>query len=124
MDHHREAQRLSAARLGTTLTTEVLMTAAIIDGRKQAQILLDDIASQLTHLSRPPGLAVVIVGDDPASHMYVRNKARTAQRLGLHSETVSLSADATEPELLSAIALLNDRDAIDGILVQLRVPHH
>ena len=52
------------------------MTAEIIDGHKHAQILLDNVAGELDHLSRAPGLAVVLVGDDPASHIYVRSKIR------------------------------------------------
>jgi len=100
------------------------MTAAIIDGRKQAQVLLDNVASVLGHRSPAPGLAVVMAGDDPASHIYVRNKIRTAQKLGVRGETVCLPADVNEAELLAVIAALNERDDIDGILVQLPLPAH
>jgi len=68
------------------------MTAEIINGRKHAQILLDTVAAELGRLSPVPGLAVVLVGDDPASHIYVRSKIRVAQALGLHGETEALAA--------------------------------
>jgi methylenetetrahydrofolate dehydrogenase (NADP+)/methenyltetrahydrofolate cyclohydrolase len=123
MDHHREAQRRLAARLGTTLQGGA-MTAAIIDGHRHAQDLLDTVAVELSHLSRTPGLAVVLVGDDPASHIYVRGKMKIARRLGLHSETKLLPGSSTEDELLSAISALNARPDIDGILVQLPLPAH
>src|SRR4051812_30660599 len=123
MGNHRGAQRRSAARLGTTLKGGA-MTADIIDGRKHAQILLDTIAVELNHLSHAPGLAVVLVGDDPASHIYVRSKIRMAEKLGLNGETRVLPGDVTEAELLSVIATLNARDDIDGVLVQLPLPAH
>jgi methylenetetrahydrofolate dehydrogenase (NADP+) / methenyltetrahydrofolate cyclohydrolase len=123
MDHHREAQRLTAARLGTTLEGGA-MTAALIDGHQHAQDLLDHVAVELGHFSLTPGLAVVLVGDDPASHMYVRSKMKIARKLGLRSETKLLPGSATEDELLSVIAALNARDEIDGILVQLPLPAH
>jgi methylenetetrahydrofolate dehydrogenase (NADP+) / methenyltetrahydrofolate cyclohydrolase len=100
------------------------MTAEIIDGRKHAQILLDTIAVELDRLSHAPGLAVVLVGDDPASHIYVRTKIRMAEKLGLNGETRVLPGDVTEAELLSVIATLNARGDIDGILVQLPLPAH
>ena len=82
------------------------MTAEIIDGHKHAQILLDNVAGELDHLSRAPGLAVVLVGDDPASHIYVRSKIRMARKLGLRGETKILPGGVTEDELLSVIATL------------------
>jgi methylenetetrahydrofolate dehydrogenase (NADP+)/methenyltetrahydrofolate cyclohydrolase len=100
------------------------MTADIIDGRKHAQILLDTVAVELDHLPQAPGLAVVLVGDDPASHIYVRSKIWMAEKLGLNGETRMLPGDVTEAELLSVIATLNARDDIDGILVQLPLPAH
>lgn len=100
------------------------MTADIIDGHHHAQNLLDNVAVELAHFSQAPGLAVVLVGDSPASHMYVRNKMKVARRLGLRSETEFLPETATEPEVLSAIAHLNARSDIDGILVQLPLPAH
>lgn len=100
------------------------MTADIIDGRKHAQILIDTLAIELDHLPHAPGLAVVLVGDDPASHIYVRSKIRMAEKLGLNGETRVLPVDVTEAALLSVIATLNARDDIDGVLVQLPLPAH
>jgi methylenetetrahydrofolate dehydrogenase (NADP+)/methenyltetrahydrofolate cyclohydrolase len=100
------------------------MTAEIIDGHKHAQILLDNVAGELDHLSRAPGLAVVLVGDDPASYVYVRSKIRMARKLGLRGETKILPGGVTEDELLSVIATLSAQADIDGILVQLPLPAH
>jgi methylenetetrahydrofolate dehydrogenase (NADP+) / methenyltetrahydrofolate cyclohydrolase len=100
------------------------MTAEIIDGHKHAQILLDNVAGELDHLSRAPGLAAVLVGDDPASHIYVRSKIKMARKLGLRGETKILPRSVSEGELLSAIATLNAQADIDGILVQLPLPAH
>lgn len=98
------------------------MTASIIDGHHHAQHLLDSVAAELGTLSHAPGLAVVLVGDNPASHMYVRSKTKMARKLGLRSETVALAAQASEADVLAAIAAVNARDDIDGILVQLPLP--
>jgi len=100
------------------------MTAAIIDGHQHAQNVLDHVTVELGRFSYAPGLAVVLVGDNPASHIYVRSKMKMARKLGLRSETAMLPLHATEPEVLSAIAALNARDDIDGILVQLPLPVH
>ena len=100
------------------------MTANILDGHAHAQILIDNIGNELNRLSHVPGLAVVLVGDDPASHVYVQSKIRMAGRLGLRGEVQSLPHDASEAALLAVIATLNARDDIDGILVQLPLPAH
>jgi methylenetetrahydrofolate dehydrogenase (NADP+)/methenyltetrahydrofolate cyclohydrolase len=71
-----------------------------------------------------PGLAVVIVGEDPASQVYVRNKKRTAESCGFHSIQHTLEADASQPDVLQLIDDLNNDDAIHGILVQLPLPDH
>lgn len=71
---------------------------------------------------RPPGLAVVLVGDDPASHIYVRNKVKACQALGLHSVEVAPPATVTTEELLGVVGMLNRDPAIDGILVQMPLP--
>ena len=79
-------------------------------------------AQALAASHRPPGLAVVLVGNDPASEIYVRNKVKACEELGLYSEKHTPSADITTEELLSLIASLNARDEIDGILVQMPLP--
>ena len=98
------------------------MHAEVIDGRKLAKGVTDEVARQTAALPRQPGLAVIIVGDDPASHLYVRNKVRTARSVGFNSETIQLSAETSEADVLAQIAVLNARDDIDGILVQLPLP--
>ncbi|HCF24790.1 MULTISPECIES: tetrahydrofolate dehydrogenase/cyclohydrolase catalytic domain-containing protein [unclassified Novosphingobium] len=98
------------------------MHAEIIDGRKLAREVTDAVAAQVRGLPRPPGLAVIIVGDDPASHLYVRNKVRTAEKVGFKSETIRLPADTGEADVLARINWLNMREDIDGILVQLPLP--
>jgi methylenetetrahydrofolate dehydrogenase (NADP+) / methenyltetrahydrofolate cyclohydrolase len=74
--------------------------------------------------SRPPGLAVVLVGEDPASHVYVRSKLKLARELGFHSVEHRPGSNISEAELTALIAALNADDAIDGILVQLPLPPH
>ena len=106
------------------IMTSDISAAEIIDGHKHAQILLDSVAVELEGLAHAPGLAVVLVGDDPASHIYVRGKIKMAQRLGLSGEAAILPDSVTEAELLAVIAALNTRDDIDGILVQLPLPAH
>ncbi|WP_315834796.1 bifunctional 5,10-methylenetetrahydrofolate dehydrogenase/5,10-methenyltetrahydrofolate cyclohydrolase [Bradyrhizobium prioriisuperbiae] len=96
--------------------------AETIDGHKHAQILLDAVAVELAHLAQAPGFAVILVGDDPASHIYVQSKIKMAERLGLHGEAEILPDSITEADLLSIIAALNARDDIDGI--QLPLPVH
>lgn len=76
------------------------------------------------HAARPPGLAVVLVGNNPASEVYVRNKTKTAEDLGIHAETITRPASMTTDELLALVAELNAREEIDGILVQLPLPSH
>lgn len=98
------------------------MHTEVIDGRRLARQVTDAVAAEAARLPRRPGLAVIIVGDDPASHLYVRNKVRTAEQVGFKSETVRLDADTSEADVLARINWLNSRDDIDGILVQLPLP--
>jgi methylenetetrahydrofolate dehydrogenase (NADP+)/methenyltetrahydrofolate cyclohydrolase len=78
----------------------------------------------LAHAGRPPGLAVVLVGNNPASHVYVRGKTRTAGELGIYNETITPSVDISTDELCDLVRSLNHREEIDGILVQLPLPEH
>ena len=105
------------------------MTRAIpIDGRAKAAELSKAITTRSEALLRDhgirPGLAVVIIGEDPASQVYVRNKQRTAEACGFHSARHSLAEDVTQAEVLALIDTLNRDDAIHGILVQLPLPDH
>ncbi|WP_054941491.1 bifunctional methylenetetrahydrofolate dehydrogenase/methenyltetrahydrofolate cyclohydrolase FolD [Paenibacillus ihuae] len=103
------------------------MTAAIISGKQVSDEIRIDIAQQVKQLAErgvKPGLAVVLVGEDPASQVYVRNKEKSCIELGFHSEVHRLAASTTQEELLTLVAELNSRDNIDGILVQLPLPKH
>ncbi len=102
------------------------MSAQILDGKAIAF----DIRQQIKHQvekrgqngKRPPGLAVILVGDNPASQVYVRNKRRACEEVGFHSELHQLSGDTPQQELLDLIDHLNAQENIDGILVQLPLP--
>jgi len=96
----------------------------IIDGKQIAKKIRISIAEQVTKLDRKPGLAVVLVGDDPASEVYVRNKDNACKEVGFYSEKINKPADITQAELLSEVERLNKDDKIDGILVQLPLPSH
>ncbi|MBT4422086.1 MAG: bifunctional methylenetetrahydrofolate dehydrogenase/methenyltetrahydrofolate cyclohydrolase FolD [Candidatus Thioglobus sp.] len=96
----------------------------IIDGKQIAQNLRNDIAQQVKKLDRAPGLAVILVGDDPASAVYVLNKDNACKEVGFYSEKINKPADITQKELLDEVERLNNDDKIDGILVQLPLPKH
>lgn len=100
----------------------------LIDGKAFAQNLRQTITEQTTELEKKhhirPGLAVVLVGEDPASQVYVRNKEKFAKECGFKSETFRLSAETTQEALLKLIDELNNDSTIHGILVQLPLPKH
>jgi methylenetetrahydrofolate dehydrogenase (NADP+)/methenyltetrahydrofolate cyclohydrolase len=98
------------------------MTARIIDGKVVAAALRAEVAARVAGLGYRPGLAVVLVGDDPASAVYVRNKDRAAGAAGLAARTLRLAAATTQAELLAVVRGLNDDPAVDGILVQMPLP--
>lgn len=101
------------------------MTALLLDGIAVARAIRDELrneAERLASQGRRPGLGVLLVGDDPASAVYVRNKTRACDELGLHHETVRLGADATTAEVARAVQAFNARADIHGILVQLPLP--
>jgi len=104
------------------------MTAKIIDGKAFAAGIVAEVAAEVAAIratgGRVPGLAVVLVGEDPASQVYVRNKARTTKESGMESFEYRLAADTSEAALLSLVAELNDDPRVDGILVQLPLPKH
>lgn len=97
-----------------------------IDGKAVAQAVRADVADRVRELSarfgRPPGLAVVLVGDDPASHTYVRQKERMAGEVGMYSEVHRLPEGMTTQGLVQLVQQLGRQDALDGILVQLPLP--
>jgi methylenetetrahydrofolate dehydrogenase (NADP+)/methenyltetrahydrofolate cyclohydrolase len=98
------------------------MSARIIDGKAVAAALRAEVAGRVAALPFRPGLAVVLVGDDPASAVYVRNKDRAAREAGIAAETIRLPAATTEAALLAEVARLNADPAVDGILLQLPLP--
>jgi methylenetetrahydrofolate dehydrogenase (NADP+) / methenyltetrahydrofolate cyclohydrolase len=103
------------------------MTARIIDGKAIAQEVRAEWKQRADAVKArgvTPGLAVIIVGEDPASRVYVANKVKACAELGLHSEHIALPADTSEATLLARIAALNADPKIHGILVQLPVPKH
>jgi methylenetetrahydrofolate dehydrogenase (NADP+)/methenyltetrahydrofolate cyclohydrolase len=103
------------------------MPAQNIDGVLLSQQLRGEIAeraAKLTAAGRQPGLAVILVGEDPASHVYVRNKVKACGDVGFHSVLEKYDADLSEQALLDRIAALNADPAIHGILVQMPLPRH
>lgn len=104
------------------------MTARIIDGRAIAARHRERIAGEVAQLTaagqRPPGLAVVLVGDNPASEVYVRNKRRACEEVGIESHSFNLPEQTAQTDLLALIDRLNRDRVVDGILVQLPLPPH
>jgi methylenetetrahydrofolate dehydrogenase (NADP+)/methenyltetrahydrofolate cyclohydrolase len=101
------------------------MTAKIIDGKAISEFFRAEFklrTDRLVAAGTRPGLAVVIVGEDPASQVYVRNKAKACESIGMHSEVHALPATTTQDELVSFVERLNANAAIHGILVQLPLP--
>ncbi|MEZ5399704.1 MAG: bifunctional methylenetetrahydrofolate dehydrogenase/methenyltetrahydrofolate cyclohydrolase FolD [Bryobacteraceae bacterium] len=99
----------------------------LLDGKWVRDQILGELAprvAEFNRLGRPPGLAVVLVGDDPASAIYVRNKVKACQQLGVHSEKLTPPASISTEALLEIVASLNARPDIDGILVQMPLPAH
>jgi methylenetetrahydrofolate dehydrogenase (NADP+) / methenyltetrahydrofolate cyclohydrolase len=100
------------------------MTAQLIDGVALSKILRGQVAERAARLGAKPGLAVILVGDDPASAVYVRNKVKACHEHGLHSVFEKYEATLPEAALLGRIAALNADPAIHGILVQMPLPRH
>lgn len=103
------------------------MSARLLDGTAIAQAIRAEVGEEVRALAARgivPGLAVVLVGEDPASQVYVRSKGRACAEAGMHSETIRLPADTPESEVLATIDRLNADPAIHGILCQLPVPDH
>lgn len=101
------------------------MSALLLDGAAVAQAIRDELrqeAAALAAAGRRPGLGVLLVGDDPASAVYVRNKTRACEELGLFHETLRLPATATTEEVAAQVRALNARADVHGILVQLPLP--
>ncbi len=103
------------------------MTAKIIDGKLRAKQIRDDIKRQVIDAQKlgiRPKLCVVLVGDDPASHIYVSNKEKDCAEVGILSETLRLPANAKESEVIAAVEQLNKDRSVHGMIVQLPLPDH
>ena len=103
------------------------MTATFIDGTRIAEDIKAEVATEVKELQKRgvhPGLSVVLVGDDAASSSYVNMKARTCEKLGIHSRKVTLPGSIQTAELMEQVRKLNEDDSIDGILIQLPLPKH
>src|SRR5437868_6467358 len=101
------------------------MAARILDGAKIAADIKAEVAEEIRTLAAQglrPGLAAILAGSNPASEIYVRNKTKTSESLGIYSETITPADSVTTEELLAMVADLNQRAEIDGILVQLPLP--
>jgi len=98
------------------------MPARILDGKWVRDQIFTSLKPRIGRLSRQPGLAVVLVGHDPGSEIYVRNKVKACEELGIYSEKITPPPDILTPDLLGIIEGLNERPEIDGILVQTPLP--
>lgn len=96
----------------------------ILDGKLLAEKVKNQAREAAANLPRKPGLAVILVGNDPASQVYVNGKRKDCEACGFYSEEYTLLAGTTQEELMELIAVLNGREDIDGILVQLPLPEH
>ncbi len=103
------------------------MSSAIINGKEIGQEIRGEVAIRVEALKKQgltPGLAVILVGENPASKTYVANKQKSCEQIGMYSELIKLPAETTEENLLDQIRTLNEREDIHGILVQLPLPKH
>lgn len=98
--------------------------AQIIDGKTIAADLKESIAEKVAAMDVKPGLAVILVGDDPASHVYVRNKIKACEKVGIHSVERRLPQDTTDEDVEKTIQALNADPSVHGILLQLPLPDH
>jgi methylenetetrahydrofolate dehydrogenase (NADP+)/methenyltetrahydrofolate cyclohydrolase len=103
------------------------MAATLIDGKALAANMRENLAQDVAALKEKgvvPGLAVVLVGDDPASRVYVSMKEKACAKVGIYSDEHRLPAETSQEELLALVEKLNNDERIDGILVQLPLPEH
>jgi len=100
----------------------------LIDGKALANKVQADVASQVEQLKQEknivPGLAVILIGDDPASHAYVKMKAKACEKVGFYSITHNMPDSISQSEIIATIEMMNNNPRIDGILVQLPLPKH
>ena len=111
----------------STTATDVASGATLIDGTATGRLVRDDVAREVARLKTlgvVPGLSVVLVGDDPASAVYVRSKGKACEEAGMRGETIRLPADTSEAQLLEQVDALNADPRVHGILVQMPLPRH
>lgn len=104
---------------------ESIMSATVLDGKKIGRVIEEELNHRIINLQSKaiiPHLAVVIVGDDPASHVYVRNKEMACERCGIKSTRIDLEGDISEKEILDTVNMLNSDNSVHGILVQSPLP--
>ena len=122
--HHRKARK-TPQRVGRRVGRQSKRRKTmIIDGKAVAEGLCAKIAAEITNLKIKPGLAVVLVGEDPASQVYVKNKAKMTEEVGMQSFEHKLPAETSERALIRIVEQLNNNPAVHGILVQLPLPKH
>lgn len=114
----------SFLRSGRSRKEKKKRMAIKMDGKALAERMKADICRAVDDLPRKPTLAVILVGDDPASQVYVRNKEKDCIECGIQSQSYRLGEETTEAQLLDLIDVLNENDRVDGILVQLPLPAH
>lgn len=98
--------------------------AEILDGKKLREKILTELKREIETFTQKPSLVVILVGENPASKIYVNNKKKTAQNLGINSEVINYPSNVTEQELLNKIEELNNDEKVTAILVQLPLPEH
>jgi len=96
----------------------------LLDGKSLSKKILEDVSNRVTNLSKIPHLVVILVGDNPASQIYVKNKKIAAEKVGIKSSVIELPANIPESVLLDKVIELNEDDSVTGILVQLPLPEH
>jgi methylenetetrahydrofolate dehydrogenase (NADP+) / methenyltetrahydrofolate cyclohydrolase len=99
------------------------VSAIVLDGKALAAKVREEVAAEVEEIGAV-GLTTVLVGDDPASDVYIRAKHKAATGVGIHADDIRLPADVSEEELLDLLSRLNDDDSVDGVLVQLPLPSH
>ena len=100
------------------------MSAVVMDGKALAAKIREQVRLQVEQMERKPGMAMVLVGENPAAQVYEAGKRKDCQQFGIYYETFRLPEDVPQKELLDVIHFLNDREGIDGILVQFPLPEH
>ena len=100
------------------------MSAIIMDGKALAKEIKERVRCEVEQLSRKPGIAVILVGENPATRVYVDGKTRDCRQCGIYSEEYALLESVTQEEVIELIGTLNERDDIDGIMVQMPLPEH